>query len=323
MKQTIIRYILHFENSLPHSIVLTILLVLLSCTSLQARMSAQDLQAIYETGLIPLTDDQEGVYKAGRDYLVFETMRVKRGDTVEFSPGARIFFHASAKITVHGELKFNGTPEAPITIGKLNVTIPKLSRYSNAPSDSISFYLYRNSSLVMNSVNLIDSTISFRCTDSTSDFVLDSVHCSGNRFSLPDTLLHLWPGSCVNCVRQGGYLSRNCVLPPPPSNTQTIVVKKTLGWSAFKIPVRITLGAGVLAAAGMWYYYYDKELDADKKYSAYVNPDPADRARAERDLKPIKQAREVSRRYRDLAAYAAACGAASLTLTFMFGGNGK
>jgi len=323
MISTLLRYVTYPRNRLPRTIgILATLFTLLLCIAAHARISSEDLTAIYETGLIPLTDDQEGVYKAGRDYLIIETMRVKRGDTVEFAPGTRLFFHTSAKMTVHGVLRFKGTPEEPVTIGKLNVTIPKLSRKVEMQFDSVSFYVYRNASLVMDNVKLVDSTISFRGTDSTSEFTFDSVRCSGNRFSLPDTVLNFWPGSCVTCARQNGNLTHPCVLPPPP-DTKTIVVKKTLGWSTFKIPVRITLGAGVLAAAAVWYYHNDKALDADKKYDSYVNSTPTNSDNAKRELDTYKQASKIALRYRDLASYAAACGAASLTLTFVLGGNAK
>jgi hypothetical protein len=287
------------------------LLLFLLLFSSYARMTPDDLKAIYETGLIPLTDDQEGIYKSGRDYLVFETMRIKRGDTVVFTPGARIFFHSNAKITVHGALILHGTADEPITIGKLNVTIPKLTPKVKMNFDSTSFYVYRTATLVMQHVGIADSTISFRFTDSTSEFTMDSVRCAGNRLSLPDTLLHLWPNVMVTCSKSAGKLSHPCI--PPPINTSKIVVNHIFTWEGIKSPVRIGLGLGVTAAAAAWYFHNNKASQAVDDYHA-IESDAG-------DFGSRKEINNIARRNRNIAGFVAACGAAALSLTFYIGGG--
>jgi len=291
------------------------LLLLLLSIPVHSRMNSEDLKAIYETGLIPLTEDQDGIYKSGRDYLIFETMRVKRGDTVTFTPGARLFFHSNAKITVHGVLKFDGTPDEPITIGRLNVTIPKLSKKVVMQFDSTSFYVYRTASLILNNVKLADSSISFRCTDSTSNIFFDSVTCAGNRLTFPDTVLYLWPGSCITCEKNDGVLSKKCVPPPPsPPDSQKVIINTEHFWSDIRPAVQIGLGIGIFSAAAAWYYHNDKADAAYKKYHELE---------AGGSFETEKRRSRIAIRNRNLAAIAAACGAASLTVTFVIGGKNK
>lgn len=291
-----------------------VLLFLIVSFPVHARMTPEDLKAIYETGLIPLTDDQEGIYKSGRDYLIFETMRIKRGDTAVFVPGTRLFFHSNAKITVHGTLILKGTPEEPVTIGKLNVTIPKLTPKVKMNFDSTSFYIYRAASLVMHHVKIGDSTVSFRFTDSSSEFSFDSVLCAGNRLSLPDTTLHLWPTCMLTCSKTRGKLSRLCVPPPPIPASAKVVVHRDLTWSGLKIPVRIGLGLGTMVAVGGWLYHNNKAGDAEKDYDESKNGD---------EIKHLKDINLTGLRNRNFAAFAIGCGTAALSVTFLIGGEDK
>lgn len=291
-------------------------------------MSAEELKAIYETGLIPLTEDQGGIYKSGRDYLIFETMRVKKDDTVTFVQGARLFFHSNAKITVHGTLKFNGTEEEPVTIGKLNVTIPRIAPKKGSSFDSTSFYVYRNASLIMRNVKLADTTISVRLTDSTSGFTFENVRGSGNRILLPDTLLYMWPGSCVTCVKTNTRLSIPCI-PPQPRNGLLSGYYGQWDWKRYVVPIRIVIGAGILSASGAWYYHNDKAADAHRAYERYqgVESEDVSDVNARSEMKGFVDRQvdinRIALRNRNLSGFAAGCGIAAITLTFVFGGKEK
>ncbi|MCX7727508.1 MAG: hypothetical protein N2053_11755, partial [Chitinispirillaceae bacterium] len=92
--------------------IIFLLLLGIFPTNVNSKLSSEDISAITATGLIPLTDEQNGEY-AARDYLIIDKMYIMRFDTVKFAPGSRIFFHPYSRIHVHGALFFNGTKDKP------------------------------------------------------------------------------------------------------------------------------------------------------------------------------------------------------------------
>ena len=151
-----------------------------------AGLTFEDFSAIRETGLTPLTGEQEGKYPR-RDYIVVETVRIPRGDTVTFRAGSRIYFNRNARITVFGTLQFLGEHYNKITIGKLPFPLPKLSSDREFILDSTSIFIYAKSQVTFRHTVIADSSISIRLTDTTSFFDFDTVHCSNNKIIFPDT----------------------------------------------------------------------------------------------------------------------------------------
>ena len=298
----------------------TVVFLLFLPRTTSAGLTPEDLAAIKETGLTALTGDQEGEYPA-RDYVVVETVRIPRGDTVTFAAGSRIYFHRNARITVFGALRFLGVPRKKITIGKMPFSLPKLSSDRKPVFDSTSIYTYENSRLTLRHTVIADSSIKIRFTDTTSAFIFDTLTCSDNHFMLPDTSLFFPAKSTVTC----GMFPDRPFIPckPVPGDTNALPP----GLYAFTInpliPVRIVLGLGVAGAAGAWYYFNAKAQEKYEEYNKYTNPDPSDPTRGANDINKIKSRQKEYLLYRNLATAAGACGLAGFSITFLFGGNQK
>ncbi|MBN1578920.1 MAG: hypothetical protein JW913_20330 [Chitinispirillaceae bacterium] len=271
-----------------------------------ARLTPEDLAVISETGLIPLTGEQEGEY-AGRDYVVVETMRINKDKTVTFAPGTRLFFHPNARMIINGTLHCKGTRAKPITVGKLPFALPKLSSQMMV-FDNTSIFVYRGGGLYLRHTHLADSSVRIRLTDITSAFSIDTVTCAGNRFMLPDTSLLFPPKAVVTCTNEHGAVAQHCgwVLP----------TKATAAARRFHITpllaVRASLGAGTLAAAGVWAYYNRKADRAAENYFAKTDSP---------DVRRYRELNNSAVLYRNLAAVTGACGVAALSITFLIGGN--
>jgi hypothetical protein len=299
--------------------VLVLFAIVLFPCGIAARLTPEDLAAITETGLTPLTGEQEGEYPK-RDYVVVETMRVKRGETVKFSAGSRVFFHPNARAIVNGALLFEGSEKLPVTIGKLPFTLLKLSSDRRAVFDSTTVFIYRNGELTMRHTIIADSTIRVRLTDSTSAMTLDKMTSAGNLFTFYDTTMYFPAKAVVACTRGPGDMNTPCIpVLPYASGNELPKKERTRPRLAPVVPVRITLGAGTIAAGAAWYYFNRKAATAHDNYlveGVAKNPDP----------NALLQHRLDNNRsvfYRDLAAVAAACGAASFTVTFAFGGRAR
>ncbi len=277
----------------------------------RALLTPEDLSAIRETGLTALTGEQEGEYPA-RDYVVVETMKIPKGDTVTFMAGSRIFFHRNARITVFGTLQMLGVPRKKCTLGKMPFSLPKLSSDRKLVFDSTSIYTYSHSQLTLRHTIIADSSVKIRLTDTTSAFIFDTITCADNHFLFPDTALYLPSKSVLTCSMIPG----TPFIPCKPVLADTL--KMYPGRFAFTvnplIPVRIVLGVGVAGAAGVWYYFNSKGLRAETNYS---------KSRDSNEAKSIREHQDDLILYRNLAAAGGACCLAGLSITFLFGGHDK
>ena len=284
-------------------------IVLMIWTSVRARLTPEDIAAITETGLTTLTAEQGGGEYPVKDYVVVETMRIPRGDTVTFKGGSRILFHPNARITVFGTLQFLGTARKKITLGKLPFTLPKLSGDKKNVYDTTSIFAYRQSQLTMKHTVMADPSIKIRLTDTTSYFTLDTVTCADNHFLLPDTAFFFPVKSTVTCKLEPDVPFIPCK--PVLADTTT-----ASGRTRFAFPVRLSLqiglGAGIIGAGGVWYYYNQKADKADRDYNNARSPDDCDRQ---------TELNHTALLYRNLATVAAMCGLAGLSLTIVFGGG--
>ena len=313
------RHISKFIRSLASAAAIGHLL----CGFTAAALSPEDLASISQTGYIPLTGDQEGDYP-GKDYVVVETMRISRGQTVSFAAGTRLYFHPNAKITINGSLICEGTPAKPVIIGRLPFKLPKLSSSHAAmllDSNTISVYRYGNISL--HYTHLADSTVRIGLTDVTSTFTFDSVTAAGNRFSLPDTQQFFPANATVSCSKaldQPLLLCRPIL--PYAQDAKTTTEKKPLFLNR-KLMLRVALGAGTIAAGGIYYYYNSKAQRAYDNWSAEDARARSLYANEYRDGKPDRTLIEQYRHdnttallYRNLAAAAGVCGLAGISITF-------
>ena len=277
----------------------------------RALLTPEDLSAIRETGLTALTGEQEGEYPA-RDYVVVETMKIPKGDTVTFMAGSRIFFHRNARITVFGTLQMLGVPRKKCTLGKMPFSLPKLSSDRKLVFDSTSIYTYSHSQLTLRHTIIADSSVKIRLTDTTSAYTFDTVTCADNHFLFPDTALFLPSKSTLTCSMIPG----KPFIPCKPVLADTLAMYP--GRFAFTvnplIPVRIVLGVGVAGAAGVWYYFNSK---AQEDYTVYQG------AESREETKQRRAHQKDMFLYRDLTAAAGACGLAGFSITFLFGGHDK
>jgi hypothetical protein len=274
-----------------------------------ARLAPEDLAAITETGLTALTGEQEGEYPV-RDYVVVETMRISRGDTVTFTGGSRILFHPNARITVFGTLQFLGTSRNKITLGKLPFKLQKLSGDHKVVFDSTSIFVYRQSHLTLRHTIMDDSSIKIRLADTTATFTLDTVTFSDNHFLLPDTSFFFPAKSIVTCKMD--LVSPFIPCAPVLADTTPKLVQVRHASVNPVVPLRFVLGAGILGAAGAWFYFNEK---ANRSYESYERSKNPDDAAAQRELN------RSSVLYRNLTAIAGICGLTGFTVTFFFGGR--
>ena len=209
---------LHRDNGGPRGMFFVLLFAVLLYGYAYGRLTPDEIAAIRETGLIPLTGEQEDEYPA-RDYVIVETMRVPRGKTMKFTPGTRVFFHHDARITVQGSLLFEGAPGRPVTVGECTTPLPGLSAGGKAVFDSTSIFVYRGAHLAMRHTVLDDPTIRVRFTDSTSTFEFDGLACSDNRFIFPDTTLFFPESTVVTCSKTETSMPVPCIpkIPSIPS----------------------------------------------------------------------------------------------------------
>ncbi|MBN1309646.1 MAG: hypothetical protein JXA18_17125 [Chitinispirillaceae bacterium] len=284
------------------------LILCLLAVSTYARLTAEDLAVISETGLVPLTGEQEGKY-AGRDYVVVETMRIKRGDTVTFAPGTRLFFHPNARMIINGTLHCKGSPANPITVGKLPFSLPKLSSEMMV-FDNTSIFVYRGGGLYLRHTHLADSSVRVRLTDMTSAFAIDTVTCTGNRFMLPDTSLLFPPKAIVTCTNERGAVAGHCGWVLPAEETKAPPARRF--HLTPLVAVRIALGVGSAAAAGVGAYYYRKAGRTAADYRAETNPS---------SVKQYRESNNAAVRRYNLAVIAGACGIAAFSITFTIGGH--
>jgi hypothetical protein len=277
-----------------------------------AGLSTEDLAAITGTGLTALTGEQGGGEYTVRDYVVVETMRIPRGDTVKFVAGTRIFLHPDARITVHGSLILEGNAKKSITIGKLPFTLLKLSSDKKMIFDSTSIFIYRGAHLAMYHTVLADSSVRVRLTDTTSTFILEEVTCTDNRFTFPDTTLVFPAKAVVTCSKENG-ISIPCipVLPEPAGTPELLPADRSRQFRPM-VPLRIVLGAGTAAAWGMCYYFANKAQNAYDAYPEANTPDECDR---------LTNVNSRNLLYRNIAAAVGGCGLVGFSVTFIFGGQ--
>jgi hypothetical protein len=291
-----------------------------------ARLTPEDLAAISETGLIPLTGEQEGEYPA-KDYVVVETMKVRRGQTVSFAAGARLYFHSAAKITVSGMLKCEGTPAKPVIIGRLPFKLPKLSSHQMVFLDSSAIAVYRSGTLSLSHTRLADSTVCISLTDETSGFSFDSILTSGNWLTLPDTATFFPKGAIVTCEKLSQALYVPC-RPVLPVNLDTRKERKPLVITP-KLPIRIVLGSIAVGGAGAWYYFNREAQRAGEQFHA--EDDRLKEEVAKNGGKPpntdalirYRKNNNANFLYSTIAAVAGGCALTGFTVTFLIGGHGK
>lgn len=248
-------------------------------TNVNSKLSPEDISAITATGLIPLTDEQNGEY-AAKDYLIIERMYVMRFDTVKFAPGSRIFFHPYSKIHVHGALFFNGTKEKPILIGKLPFSIPGLTTPIQKILDDVSISVYKDAHLTMQYTNLLDSTITINITEETSSFFIDSVKGAANKLLILDTALFIGKDIIFSASRQ----NRKLILPPPSvlSSLTPSLENKTKIEKKYKfLPFQISLGIGALTSAIIGIYSDRKAEYFFQRYPKETDPDIVEWCRKE------------------------------------------
>ncbi len=295
-----------------HLLAAAAALLLSFAAAAHARLSPEDLAAITKTGLVPLTGEQEGEYDA-RDYVVVETMKIKRGDSVKFGPGTNLFIHEKAKVTINGSLSLEGTSSKPVKIGRLPFTLPRLSSDSRIIFDSTSIFVYRSGCLSMVHTVFTDSSIRISVSDSSGSLAFRNITGSGNRVTLPDTTLVFPARLSVKCGYESGILSDSCIPPPDPdldADTRWFPEMKPL------TIVRIGLGIGTIAAVGVWIKY---NAEAKEAYEGYYSKDTPSPPEAER----LRRRNHSSVLYRNLAAIAGVCGAASISITFVIGGKSE
>jgi hypothetical protein len=292
----------------PIFLLLSFVLCIVSQTF--GRLTPEELSSISATGLTPLTGEQEGDY-ACRDYVIVETMRISHNQTVTFAAGTRLFFHPDARIAINGSLVCNGTSSKPVSIGKLQFSLPMLSTSRKMLFDSTSIYIYRKGTLSLRHTHLIDSSVRIRLTDSTSLFTFDSVTGAGNRLTLPDTALFLPDKAVVACSNEKAGGLELCI-PLPSQHSPSVSLPRSPSNIKRNVFFRIGLGSAILASSGLWVYYNENAKNAG---NAYTNNSP--------DYLRLFNKNHRYIHYRDLAAVAGGCSLLATSVTFVIGGASK
>lgn len=60
--------------------------------------------------------EESTILTGNKPYLIYDSLFVKEGATLQIDPGSRIYMHNLAEIIVSGSLKINGTLDKPVTI---------------------------------------------------------------------------------------------------------------------------------------------------------------------------------------------------------------
>lgn len=276
--------------------------------SVPAALSQDELNSISKFKLLPVTGDQNGEYPT-RDYVIIDTMHIPAEKSMVFSSGCKLFFYRNACITIDGALFLKGTPDDPITMGRLDLSLPlKEDRPPPFPG-SASIYVNRSAKLIVKNTRFADSTISIRVPDTSSILMLDTVMCNDNHVMLPDTTFFLPAKTTVNCSKINDMLSDSCQppLPAPPVTDDGPGRPRSI-----RLPLRIVFGAGTVAAAGLGAYYNRRMFKVEEEYS---------RAKSAGSAGQYAEEHNDSFRYRTLATVFALCGAVGFGVTFFIGGS--
>ncbi|HAN76301.1 MAG TPA: hypothetical protein DCQ31_00285 [Bacteroidales bacterium] len=59
---------------------------------------------------------QSAIWKKGKPYLVYNSMRIATGETLEMQAGTKVYFHDKSQLQVFGTLKTLGTLEEPVLL---------------------------------------------------------------------------------------------------------------------------------------------------------------------------------------------------------------
>jgi hypothetical protein len=275
-----------------------------------AQLTPEDNISIRKhTGLMPLTGPQEGKY-SGMKYVIINTVTVDSGQLLRFSEGSQIFFHKDAHIIVKGTLLLKGTAENPIYIGRLQISLPKISKQQpDLSADPHSLIVRDNAKFYMQNTTISDSTISINLAVNGLMF-LDTVTFADNRIQFSDTTMTCPRKAVITCMHnRGKQFSLDCIpeLPVQTANFFEFNISKAI------IPIRIGLGTGTAAASALWVYYNWKAADYGERYE----PDKSE------DTKKYRELNNRNVLYRNIAAVFAGTGFALFTVTFMIGGNSK
>lgn len=279
-----------------------------------AQLTPEDNIAIRKhTGLMPLSGPQEGKY-SGKKYVIINTVIVDTGQLLRFSEGSQIFFHKNAHIIVKGTLLLKGTPDNPIYIGRLQISLPKISNQQpDLSADPHSLIIRDNAKFYMQNTTVSDSTISIHLAENSLMF-LDTVTFADNRIQFPDTVVACPRKAIITCMHNRGKpFSLDCI-PEQPAQKAGFF---ELNISKAIIPIRIGLGTGTAAATALWVYYNWKADQAYDNYEKYAEP--------ENPSLITKYTDENHRnlRYRNIAAIFTGVGFTLFTITFMIGGNSQ
>ena len=275
-----------------------------------AQLTPEDIITIRKhTGLMPLTGPQEGRY-GDTKYLIINTVTVDSGQSLRFSEGTQLFFHKNAHIDVKGTLMLKGSSQKPITIGRLQISLPKISGQATETAvDTHSITIHDNAKFFIQNTIVTDSSISIHLNENGLLF-LDTVTFADNSIQFPDTTLICPEKAVITCMSNRGKQFNECIpeLPRPQSASSFQIQLGNM-----ILPIRIGLGTGAAAATALWGYYNWKTGEYAEKYEAAELGDAT----------PYFNANHRNARYRTIAAIFAGAGFSLFTLTFTIGGNGK
>lgn len=293
------------------SIILCFILIISGILPTSAQLTPEDIITIRKhTGLMPLTGPQEGRY-GGTKYVIINTVTIDSGQSLRFSEGTQLFFHKNAHIDVKGTLMLKGTAQNPITVGRLQISLPKISKKTSETAvDTHSITIHDNAKFFIQNTRVSDSSISIHLSENGLLF-LDTVTFADNPIQFPDTTLICPEQVIITCMSNRGREFNDCI-PEMPSLQSASPFQMQL--KNMLLPLRIGFGTGTAAAVTLWGYYNWKTDEYAEKYDA---------ATSTRDADHYYKENHRNARYRNIAAIFAGATFSLFTLTFTIGGNNK
>jgi hypothetical protein len=226
---------------------------------------------------IPFAGEQDGFIEAG-EYLATGTITVPRGKTLTFAPGCIVRFKQYSGLVVEGALKCYGRPEAPIVFTSENqrAALPGQKETTPAPFDWNGIIIADSSAAaVLEYTRVAYSTYGLDVKSASSLVKLDkavfienghgSVTVNGKLLDVKDnepfSYSQPWPWP------ESDSLSEK--KPAAAARVKAPVKKKSVPKpAAWKLPVRIGLGAIAAGGVGLAVYGHLQAEDYSKSYDA-------------------------------------------------------
>ena len=267
---------------------------------------------------IPFAGEQDGFIEAG-EYLATGTITVPQGKTLTFAPGCIVRFKQYSGLVVEGALKCYGRPEAPIVFTSENqrTALPGQKETTPAPFDWNGIIIADSSAAgVMEYTRVAYSTYGLDVKSASSLVKLEkavftenghgSVTVNGKQLEVKDnepfSYSQPWPESDSLSEKK----------PAAAARVKAPVKKKspsTTAPAAWKLPVRIGLGAIAVGGVGLAVYGH---LQAEK----YIKPYDATRITTVADDNEHKTRRAVD--VRNFGQIVAGIAGFGLGITFFF-----